>query len=477
MNQKKKSTGSSSAVIDREIAYATTLLTLLAASGVTPYESFKRLRNEKLLPAIRKEANAIVRQVEVLGADPLSAMSKSAERTRSKPLRDLLAGYVSTVNSGGSVVSFLRSRTRSAFELQAAVAKNATEKLGAMVEAYMIMLVVAFTVYIMTIAMPVSAVSSFNAPPMTLYLLVFFGLLIVMLLLMSLTHTIWRGTMLDIGQLYKGAIVPAAAGGAIGGALYFLQPLIGFTKPDVPWLPVVMGVSLLVMSIKPLLDYQRLSKVVSNAESEMPSFLRDVAEARKTGLSPEKCIVHAARRKRTGQFSEYLKIVANQLEWGVALRNVLRSIQQKVRSWPVLVNFLILAETIEAGGGHYSSLEILAESAEKSRTIEADRRNLLKPYLFVPFLIIAALSFTTIGMVQSLVDISAGGLNPGEMQALIEVFAAGTVVNAWLTGFFTGKVVDGSFAAGFKYSALLVTTALSAILAATVMPLDVLGVI
>jgi len=53
--------------INRELPFAALLFTLLAASGVTIYESWKKLCSIHLLPRFQKEAKEIVRQVEVLG--------------------------------------------------------------------------------------------------------------------------------------------------------------------------------------------------------------------------------------------------------------------------------------------------------------------------------------------------------------------------------------------------------------------------
>ena len=39
------------------------------------------------------------------------------------------------------------------------------------------------------------------------------------------------------------------------------------------------------------------------------------------------------------------------------------------------------------------------------------------------------------------------------------VIEAGIIFHSWLSGFFIGKVSEGNFASGFKYSALLALTA------------------
>ena len=65
---------------NEELPFAFMLITLMASCGLSPYESFKRLRFVDLLPFVQKESNEIVRRVEVLDADPLSAMQESRKR-------------------------------------------------------------------------------------------------------------------------------------------------------------------------------------------------------------------------------------------------------------------------------------------------------------------------------------------------------------------------------------------------------------
>jgi hypothetical protein len=39
------------------------------------------------------------------------------------------------------------------------------------------------------------------------------------------------------------------------------------------------------------------------------------------------------------------------------------------------------------------------------------------------------------------------------------LFSIGIILQTWLSGFFIGKVSEGTFAAGFKYSAIFTATA------------------
>jgi flagellar protein FlaJ len=208
-----------------------------------------------------------------------------------------------------------------------------------------------------------------------------------------------------------------------------------------------------------------IARINNAAENAMPSFLRDVTEARKTGLSPEKSIVHAAKRPGYGKFSEVLRLIRSQIEWGVPLRKIFASIKRKIQTWPVLVNFLILVETIKMGGGSSVALEILTEYSEKQKDVETNKKSMLRPYVILAFIwsVLIALTTTMVALtVYTLTRLSLPGATPMSfmvMQDQMSLFSLGILVQCWLSGFFVGKVSEGTFAAGFKFSAMLVLTA------------------
>jgi flagellar protein FlaJ len=209
----------------------------------------------------------------------------------------------------------------------------------------------------------------------------------------------------------------------------------------------------------------KIAKANYEAETSMPSFLRDVTEARKIGLSPEKSIIHATKRTGYGKFSETLNLIRSQMEWGVSLRKIFVNIKHKIQTWPVLVNFLILVETIKIGGGSAAALEILTDYSEKQKDIEVNKKSLLRPYVILAFVwsVLIALTTTMVAMtVYALTQISLPGSAAMPLEAMqnqINLFSTGIILQCWLSGFFVGKVNEGTFAAGFKYSAMLVLTA------------------
>ena len=458
------------AEIDRELPFAALLFTLLSASGVTIYESWKKLCSISLLPTFQKEAKEIVRQVEVLGYDPLTVMYRRANKTRSKNYREFLLGYVSSVRSGGNVVNYLKSKLRSIFEVQSASAIRSIERLGTLVEAYAVMLIVTLCSYILFIIFATTSVfepmkmsGTPGISPAIVCVLIFFVTPMVSIIFMVIAHAERKSNLVGLRKPYYAAILPLIIVSAFTALLAYL-PMLDFLKtPQI--FPLVATVCLLTISIPPAIVYMKIAKINSDAENSIPSFLRDVTEARKIGLSPEKSIIHATKRTGYGRFTETLQLIRSQMEWGVSLRKIFTNIKRKIQTWPVLVNFLILVETIKIGGGSAAALEILTDYSEKQKDVEVNKKSLLRPYVILAFIwsILIALTTTMVAMaVYALTQISLPGATALPLEVMenqVNLFSIGIILQCWLSGFFVGKVNEGTFAAGFKYSALLVLTA------------------
>ena len=475
-----------------ELPFAFMLITLMASCGISPYESFKRLRFIELLPFVQKESNAIVREVEVLNVDPLSAMQERAEKTESEAYGDFLRGYVSTVKSGGSVTSYLKSKLKSIFEIRAAAATRSIERLETLVEAYMAVLLVLLSIYILVAVVSSSSFSAalgfnFNGQ-ILVYLVLFFFMPMVSIIFMIFAHLTRKGTLMNMRRIYLKAIPFAIISLAILAGTFLvpqvraifvssvlsLQEMIETALPFIHIgslldyvVPIIVVMCLSLVSLFPMIEYSRIIRVNVKAEESMPSFLRDISENRKTGMSPEKSISQAAARRGYGSFSKILKRIVNQIEWGVSLRKIYMDLRDHLRSWPVLMNFLILIETIEVGGGSSEALDLLAAYSEKIRDIEKNKREMLMPYVVLPFIwtILMSLTFTfTFYVVTHLPIMRVSGPALPTMESQLALFSCAIVFHSWLSGFFTGKVTQGSFAAGFKYSILLAITALVSLL-------------
>ncbi len=196
-----------------------------------------------------------------------------------------------------------------------------------------------------------------------------------------------------------------------------------------------------------------------------------MAEARKAGLGPEKCIIRSAKRKDFGLFNRVANGIANKLEWGMSLDNIFKFIKKETSDFQILINFKVLFEIISAGGGNVNTLNTLAGISEKMRTLEKTKREMLKPYVMVGFMLIAITSFTTLLVIDSLTSIGAeletDEIKRAELEkdARLKFASLGLaiLVQSWIAGLFLGKITTGSYSGGFMYSIFLVVIAIGAI--------------
>ncbi len=464
-----KATSEEKEKMEHELPFVVMIFTLLAASGVSPYDSWKKLRKLSFLPAFRKEADEVVRQVEVLGKDPLTVMHQRSERTDSKLYRNFLGGFVTSVRSGGKMVDYLKSELKAIFELRHNALTRSVEKIATIVEAYTVMLIVILCTYILFVVFSSTGMSDLMAgsslpiSPVMSYIIAFLFMPVLSLVFIMIAHNMQRSSFPDLKDLYKKAVITIVAFGAVLIVFMVIPSLSEVTKPI--GLPEIATICLALGSLIPAIQYRKIAKINYNAEDSIPHFIRDVTEANKIGLSPEKSIVQAAKRKGYGGFQRFLELVRAQIEWGVPLRKTFANIGKEIRSWFVVVNFAMLIETIEIGGNSTQSLEILSEYSEKERELQINRRAMLKPYIALAFIwsVLIAVTTTIVSlttyMMTTVVSTSLSSVAFMAMQSQMQMFSVGIILQCWISGFFIGKISEGNFGAGFLYSAVLAATA------------------
>ncbi|MFB3890225.1 MAG: type II secretion system F family protein [Candidatus Bathyarchaeia archaeon] len=455
--------------IEHELPFVVMIFTLMSASGVSPYDSWKKMRRLSFLPSFSKEADEVVRQVEVLGKDPLTVMHSRSEKTNSKLYKSFLGGFVTSVRSGGKMVDFLKSELKSIFELRHSAMTRSIERVATLVEAYTVMLIVILCTYILFVVFSSTSMSellgasSLPISPVMSYIIAFVFMPVLSLIFILAAHNMQRSAFGDLKALYKKAAVVMAAFGGVLVAFVAVPSLSEALGPI--GLPEIATICLAMGSLVPAIQYRKMAKINYNAEESIPHFIRDVTEAHKIGLSPEKSIVQATRRKGYGGFSKLLDLMRSQIEWGVPLRKTFGNISRQIRSWFVVVNFAMMIETIEIGGNSTQSLEILSEYSEKERELQINRRAMLKPYILLAFIWSALIAVTTTivalttYMMTTVVSDSLSSVAFMAMQGQMRMFSVGIILQCWISGFFIGKISEGNLGAGFQWSALLAGTA------------------
>jgi flagellar protein FlaJ len=128
--------------MDLELPYVTSHMSILAAAGIPPARMFKLLEDSRTTPEVASEANEIVRDVEILGNDVITALEAERERSPSRELAEVLEGLVATIRSGGNMKGYLLDATRAMMDLRRVAAKQLVESLATFADIYVTLLVV-----------------------------------------------------------------------------------------------------------------------------------------------------------------------------------------------------------------------------------------------------------------------------------------------------------------------------------------------
>ena len=128
--------------MDLELPYVASHMSILATAGLPPARMFKLLEDSPTTPQVASEANEIVRDVEVLGNDIITALEAERVRSPSKIFAEVLEGLVASIRSGGNLKNYLLDVTRSMMDLRRVSAKQMVEGLATFAEIYVTLMVV-----------------------------------------------------------------------------------------------------------------------------------------------------------------------------------------------------------------------------------------------------------------------------------------------------------------------------------------------
>jgi len=463
--------------LEREMPFAAAYISVMSSGGIAPYTSFKRLTQVDLMPAMSKEARDIIKDVEIFGIDPLSALDVAAKKTPLDIFKDFLSGYASTVIIGGDIGHYLERKAEDIFKTRALRVKAAAERLGMLLETFIIVMVMMSLCFYILFAVngiqngsnASNDISQYSG--ILLYTYIFTPMLSMMFI--YLAHSMQPKTPVLDMRPYKVFGLTSVIAIIV---FLLLTNFMGTTQLPIFTqlqafgvdLPVALAVALFISAAPAAIIHIRLTKTRTGMEQGVSNFLRDLTEVRKTGLSPEKCIESLSKREY-GVFSKELRKISAEISWGIPAKKVMMDFLHRTRSWMVQIVMFLLVETIDVGGGTVAMIESLARFNNLTQEVEKEKKMSVRPYVMMPYLASILLVATTIMMMGLTTGVAVPGVDaaPKDNTLMQVVFISSVIFNSYLIGIVAGKISEESVGAGFKHAAILV---LISIVAAKIIP-------
>lgn len=461
--------------LEREMPFASAYISVMASGGIAPYTSFKRLAEVKLMPAMSSEAREIIKDVEIFGIDPLTAIEHAAKKNPLDIFKDFLAGYASTVIIGGDIGHFLERKAEDIFKARALRVKAAAERLGMLLETFIIVeVMMSLCFYIMFSVENIGVAGSSGGGSTSMILLYTYVLSpMLSMIFIYLAHNMQPKTPVVEMRPYK----VFAVCGVIAVVIFmlltnfmgmFVVPIFNSFHKYVD-LPIAVTIALFVATAPAAIVNGNLTAKRTGIEQGVNSFLRDLTEVRKTGLSPEKCIESLSNREY-GIFSKELRKISSEISWGIPIKKVLVDFIKRTRSWMTQIVMFLLVETIDVGGGTIEMIESLARFNNLTQEIEKEKKSEVRPYVMMPYfaaLLLVATTTMMLGFTTGTIG-TAGTAAPKDLTAITATFTTACIFHSYLIGIVAGKISEESVAAGFKHAAILVVIS---VIAAKLVPM------
>jgi flagellar protein FlaJ len=271
----------------------------------------------------------------------------------------------------------------------------------------------------------------------------------------------------------------------------------------------LMGNFILLAAIIGIIPFVLLNyfefKRIRDIEDRLPTFLLDLAEAQKIGMTLPEALKQVSRTDY-GRLSAEIKKIIDQLSWGIPVQDVMNNFAERMKKSKVTGRIVrIINEAYNSGGDIGRTMEATASDITLIKEAEKERKAVTSQHMMVIYAIYYIFIGIVVGLSQTLVPMlklniqtgSLGGImafqdpctvcidNPNIFCAscsifsvLCQMFALGTggscyynalfimmaIIQGIFSGLVAGQIGEGSVIAGVKHSIIMTISGFGALL-------------
>ena len=462
---------------------------------------------------VAREFDTVVRDVELFGNDPYTALRNLRNLTASDNVEQFVDDLLSVLESGGGVTAFLEDEAQGYLESAVDSQADFLETLAIMAEVFIVGFVAAplFLVVILVVMSLVGAQTILQIQ-LLVYLVIPIGMLAFLVLIDTLSGPfVQRGRVDEPDRQTPAATTPAADERlrayrrqrrvddlrsflgdpfrairqepllslllSVPAAIALLAVLIatGVATPtlaamaDAPiaqttWLVVVPG---LVATTPLAISFERRRYRDNTLARRFPDTLNVLASANKMGIGLTEGLGLVVRSS-SGVVANELRKVRNDIQWNGSTSDALKAFGARVQVPQLARTTRLLAEGIRSSGDLSRVLAIAAEDARNRYRLERARTRELSSYIAIVVIgYLVYLAVVLILDVSYLTPIEAAAQEQAAATGGIDspldfsnvptatyerVFYHSALIQAVGSGLLAGKLADNSVLSGLKYA-------------------------
>ena len=178
--------------MDRQLPFAASYVSAMAAANATPIQTFKSLaRNEDIYGEISVDSAWIFHSMEFMGRDLVTTLKEAVDRSPSVRFAEFIQGIIGTVTSGGNLKLYFLNRSEYYAQQNRSHVKDVLQQMALFSEAYVVV-AVALPIFAMIMAVITFWVSGagMQLEEIHMYLLVFVCFPIIQIIFSGLFYSL-----------------------------------------------------------------------------------------------------------------------------------------------------------------------------------------------------------------------------------------------------------------------------------------------
>lgn len=487
--------------IEMDLPYAITYMQALS-STINLYDIFRSVYEAAdLYGEVSRECGLIVRDVELFGEDLLTAMENTMKNTPSPNFRELLNDLMLVYRSGGNLTNFFNAKSESYRELARQEQEALLQFLEMIAEIYVTAFVAGpIALVIMLVAQNLSGQSQMAGILPMMYIGLPLGAIMLIAILyillppenLDITRREIRDNEYGVELLEPGTQTAPDAEfikqinsrkqllrlldilrhpikffisdytvgmiiGCLAAVLVFLSYVTGsFVQVFPTYTFEVLICLMIIVAIAPLMAaYEIRRRYVNRVETQLPEFLREIADMRDIGMTLQGAIFMISGTK-TGVLSSEIKVVSEELRYGSSLSGALVRMEERIGLVSVKRAVSLLVKASEVTDYVREILTIAIADLEHYLKMKSKRMNVSFVYLAVIYLSFGIYLYSSYQMnVAFISSFSAYDLTFDLTSNVSDMFHIGMIL-AFFSGIMAGQLSSNSVLCGLKHSIILI---------------------
>jgi len=465
--------------IDRFLPYAVNFISTMAIAGVSPADIFRSFSTIDIYGEVQKEAKKIIKELDVMGIDTITALKHSLENTPSKKFKSFLQGIIGTIQSGSDLHIYLSNIVDQYMADEFLARKKNLDTLGVLAETFVTTLV-AFPIFLVII---ISVMGFFGgSSSFTIEILFIFSFLVLPIAYGGY-YALIRSTSIEeirnphskkkpsVKEFYKKnrpfiLILLLSTGLLL--SFYCIIYVLSYYKYmnfttyfffDVFFLSVLIFIGPITFYCHKQTQKQR------EIERRLPDFVVEMGNCISSGMTVFDAI-KISSKGRYGRLTPEIQKMKAELSWRIPVTKVFENFAERMRS-AIVKRIVVSINTGLRMGGMTSKVFIAAaKEINQINNIEEQRKSEMATYttviimsFFVFLGIIMILNNTLFASFfksqKSTVVMAGVMMNKVDPVALKYALCSFVFTQGIGAGMIGGFMMDGKLSSGLRYSFIL----------------------